>query len=105
LLPLVAEVLDSLSEPDTPASVTSDSVKNFIDARSLGESLEFPGEVLLERLATLLSSALQGGMDCVRHVPDEKVWHAFIMQARGALRQGLPDATSSARDRHVGGTR
>jgi hypothetical protein len=83
LLPLVAEILDSLSEPDPPAAATSNSVKNFIETRLLGQPLEFPGEVLLERLATLLSSALKGGMNRVRHVPDEKVWHAFSMQARG----------------------
>lgn len=83
MLPLLIEILDGLSEPGPAAPATPNAVKNLVEARPLGESLEFPGEVLLERLATLLGSPVQSDVDCFRDVSHQKIWHAFIMQALG----------------------
>jgi hypothetical protein len=47
-----------LRESDAAAAASFDPVEHVGDARSLGQSCELAGEVLLERLAPLLGAAL-----------------------------------------------
>jgi len=78
-LPLFGKVIGGLLESDPATATAFDAIQHLIDARPLRQPAQLPSEVLLQRLSTLLSPALQGGVHILRDIPHEHVWHAYIM--------------------------
>jgi hypothetical protein len=75
--------------------VAVDAIQHLIDTWPLGQPAQLPSKVLLQRLATLLSPALQGSVHILGNIPYQHVRHAYIMlsivvvcnlRLRGALR-------------------
>lgn len=78
-LPLFSEIVCGLPEADLTTAVTFDAIQHFIDTRPLRQPAQLPSEVLLQRLATLLSPALQRSVHILRDIPHQHVRHAYIM--------------------------
>ena len=55
-----------------------DAIQHLIDTRPLRQPAQLTSEVLLQRLSTLLSPALQGGVHILRNIPHKHVRHAYI---------------------------
>ena len=85
-LPLLGEIIGGLLQADAATAMAFDAIQHLIDARPLRQPAQLPSKVLLQRLSTLLSPALQGGVHILRNIPHEHVWHAYIMLAIGDLR-------------------
>jgi hypothetical protein len=77
--PLFGEVIGGPPQADPATAMVFDAIQHLIDTRPLRQSAQLPSEVLLQRLSTLLSPALQGGVHILRNIPHEHVWHAYIM--------------------------
>ena len=78
-LPLFSEIVCGLLEADLTAAVTFDAIQHFIDTRPQRQPAQLRREVLLQRLATLLSPALQSSVHILRYIPYQYVRHAYIM--------------------------
>ena len=78
-LPLFGEVIGCLLQADPSTGVAFDAIQHLIDTRPLRQPAQLTSEVVLQRLSTLLSPALQGGVHILRNIPHEHVWHAYIM--------------------------
>ena len=78
-LPFLGEVIGGLLQADPATAVAFDAIQHLIDTRPLRQPAQLTSEVLLQRLSTLLSPALQGGVHILRNIPHEHVWHACIM--------------------------
>ena len=78
-LPLLGKVVGGLLQADPATAVAIDAIQHLIDTRPLRQPAQLDSEVLLQRLSTLFSPALQGGVHILRNIPYEHVWHAYIM--------------------------
>ena len=78
-LPLFSKVGGGLLQADPATAMAFDAIQHLIDTRTLRQPAQLPSEVLLQRLSTLLSAALQGGVHILRNIPHKHVWHAYIM--------------------------
>jgi len=56
-----------------------DPLEDLLESRPLGQASQFPGEVLLKRLAPRLRPALELDVDFVGKVSDQHTRHACIM--------------------------
>src|SRR3954451_4245599 len=79
--PLVGDVVNRLLEPDRTAAALLDAGQHVLERRLLGQALQLGGQVLLERLASLLRSPLERGVDIVWEVSNQDIRHAYIMIA------------------------
>jgi hypothetical protein len=84
-LPLFGKVVGGLLQSDPATAVAFDAIQHLIDTRPLRQPAQLTSEVLLQRLSTLLSPALQGGVHILRNIPHEHVWHAYIMLSTSAV--------------------
>jgi len=77
--PLSGEVIGGLLQADPATAMAFDAIQHLIDTRPLRQPAQLPSEVLLQRLSTLLSPALQGSVHTLRNIPHKHIWHAYIM--------------------------
>jgi hypothetical protein len=82
--PLAGQVVGGLLQSDPATTMAFDAIQHLIDTRPLRQPAQLTSEVLLKRLSTPLSPALQGGVNILRNIPHEHVWHAYIMLSAGA---------------------
>ncbi|HUP69261.1 MAG TPA: hypothetical protein VM142_05535 [Acidimicrobiales bacterium] len=73
-----------------------DAVKDLVEARLLGEALQFASQVLLEGLSAPLGAPLQGCMYRFWEITYENIWHACIMIAEKFRRKSLTAAAPTA---------
>jgi len=93
-LPLFGKVIGGLLQADPATAMTFDAIQHLIDTRPLRQPAQLPSEVLLQRLSTLLSPALQGGVHILGNIPHEHVWHAYIMLSTVVVCNQLADRRS-----------
>jgi hypothetical protein len=72
-----------------------DAIQHLRQARPLRQPSQLTREVLLQRLAAQLSSALKSRVDVLRDVSHEHVRHAYIMLSLAASPQ--PEAATDQR--------
>ena len=68
-----------MPEPDTPTAVSLDAIEHFVETRLLCQALQLGSEILLERLAALLSPPLKRSVDIGWEITNEHVCHAYMM--------------------------
>ena len=68
-----------MPKPDTPTAVSLDPIEHFVETRLLCQALQLGREVLLKRLAALLSPPLKRSVDIRWEITNEHVCHACIM--------------------------
>lgn len=90
MLPFFREIISRLLQADTATTVALDTVQHFIDTRPLSQPAQLAREVLLQRLATLLGSALQRGVHILGDIPYQHVRHAYIMLSLVLVRNSWP---------------
>ena len=78
-LALFGEVIGGLLQADPATAMAFDAIQHLIYTRPLRQPAQLTSEVLLQRLSTLLSAALQGGVHILRNIPHQHVRHAYIM--------------------------
>ena len=88
-LPLFGKIIGGLLQADAATAMAFDAIQHLIDTRPLRQSAQLPSEVLLQRLAALLSPALQGGVHILRNIPYEHIWHAYIMLSSFVARNSV----------------
>ena len=97
-----------MPEPDTPTAVPLDPIEHFVETWLLCQALQLDREVLLKRLAALLSPPLKRSVDIGWEITNEHVCHACIMlsyrvpgqaasRVRASRRAGSRRAGSSLR--------
>jgi hypothetical protein len=72
-LPLFGKIIGGLLQSDPATPTALDAIQHLIDTRPLRKPAQLTSEVLLQRLSTLLSPALQGGVHILRNIPHESV--------------------------------
>ena len=89
-LPLVGKIISDLlqADPATPAAL--DAIQHLIDPRPLRQPAQLTSEILLQRLAALLSPASQGGVHILRNIPHEHVWRPGRLASEAAARALTP---------------
>lgn len=88
-LPLFGKIIGGLLQSDPATPTALDAIQHLIDTRPLRQPAQLTSEVLLQRLSTPLSPALQGGVHILRNIPHEHVWHAYIMLSSVVIRNSV----------------
>ncbi len=76
---LVVEIIRRGAESDAATTALRDSGEDLIHCRGERELGQFGGEVLLQRLACSVGSALKARVDFVRNISNQNVRHACIL--------------------------
>jgi hypothetical protein len=82
--PFLSKIISCPLQANPATSVQFDAFQNLIETRPLGQPAQLACEVLLQRLAALLSPALQRSMHILGNIPHQHIWHAYIMLSLGS---------------------
>ncbi|MDQ6727768.1 MAG: hypothetical protein M3066_16615 [Actinomycetota bacterium] len=85
-----------MREPDLAAAALLDAGQNVLERRFLSQALQFGSQVLLQRLASLLSPSLKFGMDVLRKVSHQDIRHAYGVIAMRSTRKAALYADACA---------
>ncbi len=78
---LARQVANCLTQSDLSSTATFDPSQNLIHGRAFGKATELGGQVLLQRLPSLIGAALELAVYVVGHITNKHIGHAYIMQA------------------------